>query len=343
MRMSVRVGAQQRMKATKRATIRSALVLTLRTCARSSFLMALGAALLCSAGPQQASATDVMITVAGGGSLEGYAPDEANLALGASQGLAISALGAIYFSDSGHNQVLKVDPATALVTLVAGNGAQAYEGDGLPAPSASLNAPAALAFDATGNLLIADRGNFVVRRVDALSGVISTIAGTGLFTGQVVGGNPPAALGDGGSAVAATFGNLGALAVDANGDVIVADSGNACVRKFTVGGNINTIAGTPGTSNFGGDGVPGGALSARFNAPTGLAIDDAGVIFIADSGNRRVRQLALDATVTTVVGSGTGGNSGFNGDGGLATSAQIGSLGGLAFDSAGDLLISCVG
>jgi sugar lactone lactonase YvrE len=305
--------------------------------------VALGAAVLHLASSQQACATDVLSTVAGGGSLEGYAPDEANLALGSSQGLAISALGEIYFSDSGHNQVLKVDPSTALVTLVAGNGAQAYAGDGLPAPSASLNAPGALAFDAAGDLLIADRGNFVVRRVDALSGIISTIAGMGLFTGQVVGANPPAPLGDGGSAVAATFGNLGGLAVDTSGAVIVADSGNSCVRKFTVGGVINTIAGTPGSSNFSGDGVQGGALNARFNTPTGVAIDNAGAIFIADSGNRRVRRLALDATVTTVVGSGTGGSSGFSGDGGLATSAQIGSLGGLAFDSAGDLLISCVG
>jgi hypothetical protein len=189
MPMSVRVGAQQ------------------RKCIRSSFLMALGVALLCSASARPACATDVITTLAGGGSLEGYAPDEANLALGNSQGLAISALGEIYFSDSGHNQVLKVDPTTARVTLVAGHGAQAYGGDGLPAPSASLNAPAALAFDAAGNLLIADRGNFVVRRVDALSGLISTIAGIGLFTGQVVGINPPAAQGDGGSSVAATVGN----------------------------------------------------------------------------------------------------------------------------------------
>ncbi len=326
MPMSGQVGAQQRMK-----------------CIRSSFLMALGVALLCSASSQQARATDVISMLAGGGSLDGYAPDEANLALGNSQGLAISALGEIYFSDSGHNQVLKVDPTTALVTLVAGNGAQAYGGDGLPAPSASLNAPGALVFDAAGNLLIADRGNFVVRRVDALSGLISTIAGIGLFTGQVVGINPPAALGDGGSAVAATFGNLGGLAVDAGGAVIVSDSGNSCVRKFTVGGAINTIAGIPGSSGFTGDGVLGGALNAKLNAPTGVAIDGAGAIFIADSGNRRVRRLALDATLTTVVGSGTGGNTGFNGDGGLATSAQIGSLGGLAFDSAGELLISCLG
>jgi sugar lactone lactonase YvrE len=315
----------------------------IRALFRSLAVPAMTAALFHLASPHRAGATDIITTLAGGGSLEGYQPEEANLALGASQGLAISSRGEIYFSDSAHNQVLKVNATTALITIVAGNGAQAYGGDGLPAPSASLNAPGGLALDAAGNLLIADRGNFSVRRVDALSGVISTVAGIGLFTGQVVGNNPPALLGDGGSAVTATFGNLGSLVVDGTGAVIVSDSGNACVRKFTIGGTISTIAGTPGSSGFTGDGVGGGALSAKFNAPTGVALDGAGSIYIADSGNRRVRRLTADATVTTVAGSGTGGNTGFTGDGGLPVTAQIGSLGGIAFNAAGELVFSCVG
>jgi sugar lactone lactonase YvrE len=293
--------------------------------------------------PQSARATDIITTLAGGGSVEGYEAGQANLALGSSHGVAISTFGEIYFSDATHNQVLKISPTTGLITIVAGNGARAFTGDGLPAPSASLNAPGALAFDAAGNLLIADRGNFSVRRVDKPSGLISTLAGTGLFTGQVVGSNAPAPLGDNGPATSATFGNLGALAVDATGAILVCDSGNSCVRKFTVGGNITTIAGTPGTSNFSGDGGP--ATAAKFNAPSGIAIDTnaLGVIYIADSGNRRVRRIALDNTVNTIVGSGTGGNTGFGGDGGAASNAQIGSLGGLAFDSAHQLLITCIG
>src|SRR5262249_40598377 len=175
-------------------------------------------------------------------------------------------------SDGNRQQVLKFDPATGLVSLVAGDGSKSYGGDGLPATGASLNQPAALTFDAAGNLLIADRGNFAVRSVDALSGVIPTIAGTGRFTGQVVGNAPPAPLGDGGAATSATFGNLGDITVDATGAVVVCDSGNSCVRKFTVGGTIATIAGVPGTSAFSGDGVVGGALSGKFNAPTGGAV-----------------------------------------------------------------------
>jgi len=294
------------------------------------------------AGSPQARATDIITTLAGGGSVEGYRADEANLALGASQGVAISARGELYFSDSNHGQVLKMSPTTGLITIVAGNGTQAYGGDGWPAPTASLNTPGALAFDAAGNLLIADRGNFTVRRVDALSGIITTVAGTGLFTSQVIGSNPPAVLGDGGLATQATFGNLGAIAIDASGAVIVCDSGNSCVRKFTIGGNIGTIAGVPGNNGFSNDGVVGAALSAQFNTPTGVAIDSDGTIYIGDSNNRRIRRLTANATVTTVVGSGGGANA-FTGDGDLALSAQIGSVGGLAFDHANNLVFTCIG
>jgi sugar lactone lactonase YvrE len=291
----------------------------------------------------QARATDIIQTIAGGGSLEGYKPDEANLFLGGSQGLAVNALGELLVSDSTHNQVLKINPTTGLITVVAGNGTGCYFGDGLPAYSAGLHSPGALAFDAQGNLYIADVGNYVIRRVEALSGLISTVAGNGLFTGQVVGPNPAAPLGDGGQATAATFSKtLGGICVDGSGNVIVADSGNACIRRFALGGTINTIAGVPGSAGYSGDGVAGGALAAQFRSPSGVAVGG-GDVFIADSGNRRVRRLVSGNTVITVAGDGTGGNGGFGGDGGLATGAQIGSLGGLAFDAAGNLLLSCAG
>jgi sugar lactone lactonase YvrE len=286
-------------------------------------------------------ATDIIQTIAGGGNLENYKPLEANLLLGTSAGVAVNALGEVLVSDSAHNQVLKINPTTGLITIVAGNGTAAYFGDGTPAPSAGLNAPGGLAFDAAGNLFIADRGNFTIRRVDALSGVITTVAGNGLFTGQVVGTNPAAPLGDGLAATSATFGTMGDITIDAGGAIIVADTSNQCVRKFTVGGTIATIAGTPNNGGFAGDGAAGGALTAQFNNPTGVVVDGSGNLFIADSGNRRVRKLDSANTVTTVAGSG-GGAGGFDGDGGAATSAQIGSLGGLAFKS-GVLLISCVG
>jgi sugar lactone lactonase YvrE len=287
-------------------------------------------------------ATDIVQTLAGGGSLEGYKPEEANLFLGTSQGLAISPIGELYVSDSVHNQVLKISPTTGRISIYAGNGTAAYFGDGTPAPSAGLNTPGGLAFDAKGNLLIVDRGNFVVRSVDAVSGLISTIAGNGLFTGQVVGTNPAAGLGDGGQALQATFsGAMGDITVSSTGDIIVADGGNACVRKFTVGGTIATIAGTPQTAGFGGDGAA--ATAAKLSGPTGVVLDSSGNLYIGDSGNRRVRRVDTGATITTVAGSGAGGGGGFSGDGGPALNANIGSIGGLAFDKAGRLLITCNG
>ena len=290
-----------------------------------------------------ASALDIIKTIAGGGSLEGYKPLDSNLLLGNSQGLALDALGRLYISDSGQHQVLKLDPSTGIVTVVAGDGTAAYFGDGTPGPSAGLNSPGGLAMDPKGNLLIVDRGNFVIRRVDAITGIVSTVAGIGLFTGQVVGNNPPAPLGDGGAATSATFANMGGIVLDSAGNVIVADSGNNCVRRFTIGGTIATIAGTPQTSGFSGDGVAGGATAALFKQPTGLAVDRTGNIFIADSSSRRIRKLDGTNTINTIAGNGTGGGGGFSGDGGDATMAQIGSLGGLAFDPTGKLLVSCVG
>src|SRR5207249_195765 len=120
-----------------------------------------------------------------------------------------------------------------------------------------------------------DRGNFVVRRVDAVTGVITTVAGTGLFTNQVIGANPPAGQGDGGQATLATFSQtMGAIVVNSAGEVIVADGGNACVRKFTIGGTIAIVAGTAQTSGFMGD--AGAATAARLSNPTGVALDSGG-------------------------------------------------------------------
>lgn len=290
----------------------------------------------------QAHSTDIIQTMAGGGSLEGYQPTQANLLPGNSQGLAVNGLGEVFVSDSGHHQVLKINPTTGLVTVVAGNGTACYYGDGLPAYSASLNNPGGLAFDSVGKLYIADRGNYVIRCVDGVSGVISTVAGNGLFTGQVVGTNPPAPLGDGGPALSATFRALGDITFDGGGNLIVADTGNDCVRRVATDGSINTIAGTPGNGGYAGDGVAGGALATQFQNPTGVAVDGSGNIYIADSRNRRVRRLDPANTVVTVAGDGTGGDTGFSGDGGFATDAEIGSLGGLAFDASGNLLLSCV-
>jgi len=275
-------------------------------------------------------ATDILQTIAGGGSLELYKPLEANLSLGGRQGLAVSALGELYISDTGHHQVLKIDPTSGRIVVVAGNGTAAFFGDGTPAASAGLNSPGGLALDSSGNLFIVDGGNFCIRRVDALTGIISTVAGTGTVN---TGSTSTALLGDNGPATAATFGNgMGAIAINGSGALFVADGGNDIVRTFTAGGNISTVAGLAGNPGF----VEGPVAAAQLDTPTGLAFDAAGNLYIGDSGNNRVRKLAAGA-LSTVAGTGT---AGFSGDGGAATAANIGSVGGLAVDSAGRLLIA---
>ncbi|MFH0939841.1 MAG: hypothetical protein V1899_11280 [Planctomycetota bacterium] len=290
---------------------------------RQSWALAIISACACLA--LQLQATEIIQTVAGGGSLDGYIALEANLRMQTSQSVAVNALGEIYFSDSGHNQVLSVNPTTGRVSIVAGNGTACYFGDNLPAPSAGLKNPGGLAFDGTGNLFIVDRGNYVVRRVDALSGIITTVAGRGgQYTNQIAAGNPP--LGNAGPATACTFSQTMAdIIIDGAGNVLVADTGNSQVRRFTVGGNIDAVPAT------------------GINYPIGIAVNSSSVLFIADSNLRQVFKIDGAGVATVVAGDGTGGSSGFSGDGGAAVSAQIGSLGGLAFDSKGNLLITCMG
>ncbi|MCX7804550.1 MAG: hypothetical protein N3A38_05095 [Planctomycetota bacterium] len=334
---------------------------TLSRCVAATFVL--------SAAAVGAWGTDVVFTVAGGGSLDGYHAEDANLELGGSLGLAIDPLtGDLFMSDTGHHQVLRIDPTTGIIRVVAGSGARAYYGDGGPAASAGLSSPGALVFDSKGNLYIVDRGNYCVRRVDVASGIITTVAGNGHYTGEPIPGGGNYAIGDGGTATSATFSTaMGGIAVSESADgatvyVYVADSGNHVIRKFSIAGGttvgtINTICGQAGASGFAGDDVYGGATTAvRLNGPTGIVLEDSpanatapGIqeppakVYIGDSGNRRVRRLDVSTnTVTTIAGSG-GGAGGFDGDGGAATAATIGSLGGLAFDSAGNLLIVCTG
>ena len=182
------------------------------------------------------NATDIIQTIAGGGSLEGYKPVEANLSLGAYKGVAVNAAGELFVADTGHHQVLKINPATGLITVVAGNGTNCFYGDGLPGPSAALSFPQAIALDSAGNLFIADAGNSRIRKVDTTTGFITTVAGTGT----------PGLSGDGGLATSAQLTSPGDVAVDSAGNIFIGDSGNNLrVREVFAGTNIiQTVAGS---------------------------------------------------------------------------------------------------
>ncbi|MFE2758151.1 RICIN domain-containing protein [Actinosynnema sp. NPDC059335] len=213
-------------------------------------------------------------------------------------------------------------PPSYTATVVAGNGTQGGGGDGGPATSAQLSYPAGIAVDAGGSLYIAGWHNHRVRVV-APNGVITTVAGTG------VGGSD----GDGGPATSARLSYPVDVAVDGAGSLYVIDLDSHRVRKVS-NGVITTVAGT-GTAGFDGDGGP--ATAARLFGPRSIAVDGAGNLYIADTGNYRVRKVAADGVITTVAGSGT---SGGGGDNGPATAAQLSHAIQLAVDGAGTLYIS---
>ena len=189
--------------------------------------------------------------------------------------------GTLYISDTFDNQVWKRVPDGTL-SVYAGNGTEGFEGDRGAATGAELSYPGGLALDRSGNLFIADSGNNRIRRVDASSHVITTIAGSRGTYGFA---------GDGGSADAALLSLPHGVAVAANGDIYIADTGNNRVRRVDARTHtITTIAGT-GVAGFAGDGAP--AVAADLYGPIGLAIDSSQNLYIADTANHRVRIIHL--------------------------------------------------
>ena len=243
--------------------------------------------------------------------------------LNAPYAVAFDAADNLHIVDSGNHRIRKVDALTGNISTVAGTGAEGFGGDGGPATSAMLNAPHAVAFDAAGNLHIVDSGNHRIRKVDTLTGNISTVAGTGA---EGFGG-------DGGPATSAMFNHPMAIALDGVGNLYIADRDNNRVRKVDAStGNVATVAGW-GAEDDCGDGGP--ATSAMLNDPSGVALDAAGNLFIADTGNGRVRKVdASTGNISTVAVAG-----GSDGEGGPATSARL-NVSGVALDIAGNLFIA---
>jgi uncharacterized protein (TIGR03437 family) len=277
---------------------------------------------------RKVSPSGVITTVAGNGSF-GFSGDggpATSASLGNPTSIAVDASGNLFILDENNDRIRKVS-ASGVITTVAGNGIDAFSGDGGPATSASLNSASGIALDQSGNLFIAELYNRV-RKVSAASGVITTVAGNGSFGFS----------GDGGPATSASLNEPFGLALDASGNLFIADSGNNRIRKVSPSGVIATVAGSgaPGPlTTFAGDGGPG--ISASLFAPSGVAVDSAGNLYIADYGNSRIRKVSVSGVITTVAGNGM---FRFSGDGGPATAAQLWNPAGVAVDASGNLFIA---
>jgi uncharacterized protein (TIGR03437 family) len=263
----------------------------------------------------------VITTVAGGGSSIGNNGPATSAELYYPEGVAVDSGGNLYIADFLINRIRGV--ANGVITTVAGTGAPDFGGDGGQATSAQLNGPMGVAVDSAGDLYVADFGNNRIRWVS--NGVITTVAGGG------------SSLGDDGPATSAQLYYPAGVAVGPAGNLYVADIGSNRIRKVS-NGVITTVAGSEpccGYTGFSGDNGP--AISAQLFSPQGVAVDAAGNLYIADTGNNRIRRVS-NGVITTVAG---GGSS--LGDNGPATSAQLSGPSGVAVDSAGNVYIADYG
>jgi uncharacterized protein (TIGR03437 family) len=202
-------------------------------------------------------------------------------------------------------------------------------GNGQQATNAFLNSPSGVAVDAAGNIYVADTGNNEVRKVNAATGIISAFAGstTGGFAG------------DGAAATSAQLHSPSAVTLDSAGNVYIADTANNRIRKVNTSGIITTVAGSSAVSTgLIGDG--GLATSAILNSPRGVMVDSSGNLYIADSGNNRIRKVGTNGIINTIAGNGTTGTVGMVGDGGPAINASLSVPVGMALDSSGNLYIA---
>ena len=273
-----------------------------------------------------AAGTGVISVFAGNGLTSGGG--DGGLAVGASlsypAGLAFDSSGNLYIVDVFNSNVRKVD-TNGIISTVAGDGGQGgFSGDGGLATQALLANPQGVAVDKSGNLYIVDRGNQRIRMVNASSGIISTIAGSST-TGYS---------GDGGPAAQATFNLPSSIAIDASGNLYIADTNNWAIRRISTSGIITTVAGN-GQYGYGGDN--GQATKAKLAGPTGVAVDASGNLYIADSGNERIRYVNSSGVIATIAGTGV---AGFSGDGSAATAARFSNPVAVALDASGNVYVA---
>jgi NHL repeat len=272
--------------------------------------------------------TGIVTLVAGTGE-PGFSGDGGRASaarLRAPRGVCVAPTGDVYVADAEAHVVRKISALTGTISTVVGAGRPGAWGDGNLASSAALHTPAGVAISAEGDLFIAERGTHRVRRVLASSGLVVTAAGLA----------GPGYAGDNGPASSARFHAPEGVALAPNGDLYVADTGNHVVRRIARStGIVTTVVGT-GAPGDAGDG--GAATGARLRAPRALAFGPAGDLYIADTGNHRVRRVEMESgIITTVAGSGA---PGFSGDGGASSQARLHAPAGLTVSPTGTYFIA---
>ncbi len=284
-----------------------------------------------------------IITTYAGNGIAGYSGDGGPASSASMYGPSACALDSadnLYVADVGNNVIRRIAASSGIITTIAGNGFGAgaakggFSGDGGPAKAAELYQPYGVVVDAAGTIFISDYGNQRVRKVDAATGIITTIAGNGTYGYS----------GNSGPATSAMIANPEQLALDASGNIYITEQGASVVAEVNLStGMISTIAGNGtvgpgnGTENPKVSGDGGLATKAQLAQPQGVALDAAGNVFISDSNNQRVRMVsAATGIIITVVGT----TIGYAGDGGASNHAKVHNPEGLFFDPAGNLYIA---
>jgi len=268
--------------------------------------------------------TGLITTIAGNG-ISGFSGDDSlatNAQLYDPEAVVIDNAGNVYIADAGNNRIRKVSAATGIITTIAGSGPTGVgtgaNGDYGPAINARIANPSGLCLDKSGNIYIADYGNNKIRRVDASTGIITTVAGKGGnpgYTGGFIGYS-----GDGGPATDAVFSGPVQVFADNYNNLFICDQWNHAVRKVDAAtGIITTVVGDgTGIAGYFGDG--GSATNAQLNQPCGVYVDQQENIYIADYWNGSIRKVDVTGTITTIAGTGT---RGYSDDGQPATATGL--------------------
>jgi uncharacterized protein (TIGR03437 family) len=284
-----------------------------------SLVVCLGLVCLSAAHGQQY--TIQTLTGNGSAGFVGDGGDPAAAQLSSPQSVALDSKGNLYIADTGNQRIRMISASGGSITTIAGTGTLGYSGDKGAATSATFSSPSGLAFDSSDNLYIADTSNNVIRKITGTT--ITTIAGDN--------GPGPGYGGDGGAATSANLSGPTAVALDAQGNLYIADNGNSLIRRVDAKTNIITtyVGGTGGTLG----------TSGKLSAPNGLWFDPSGALYIADSNNARVARYVPPSAFSNFAGNGV---AGFKGDGGPATIAQLNKPVGITMDAAGNIYVADV-